>query len=122
MDKPDFAQLGPPLLDRGDLMFLFEHFPVPGVDAIEAVRRVHENWNTVDSLLESDYVFEALCDQRATWLEVSPKLFFNVLLRRMLPGRRQSAERRAIEYIANVLGVFTRTERMYQVQAGEEKS
>src|SRR5262245_5066702 len=122
MHKPDFAQLGPPLLDRGDLMFLFEHFPVPGVDAVEAVRRVQENWNTLDSLLESDYVFESLCDQRVAWLEVSPRLFFNVLLRRSLPGKRRAEERRAIQYIANVLGVFTRTERMYRVQDGEEKS
>jgi hypothetical protein len=122
VNKPDFAQLGPPPLDGRDLMFLFEHFPVPGVDAIEAVRRVHENWNTIDSLLESDYVFEAVCDQRVMWLEISPRLFFNVLLRRCLPGRRRSGERRAISYIANVLGVFARSERMYRVQDGEEKS
>jgi hypothetical protein len=122
MDTPDFAQLGPPGLDRADLLFLFEHFPVPGVDAVEAVRRVHENWNTLDSLLESDYVFDALCDQRVTWLEVSPKLFFNVLLRRFLPGRRRTQERRTIQYIANLLGAFARTDRMYRVQDGEEKT
>jgi len=122
MDRPDFAQLGPPALDPKDLLFLFEHFPVPGVDAVEAARRVHENWNTVDSLLESDYVFDAICDRSVMWLEVSPKLFFNVLLRRALRGRRHSRERKAIQYIANLLGVFTRTDRMYKVQADEEQS
>jgi hypothetical protein len=94
----------------------------PPIDAVEAARRVHEHWNTIDSLLESDYVFEALSDRRIAWLEVSPRLFFNVLLRRSLPGRRQAPERRAIQYIANLLGLFTRTERMYRVQADEERS
>jgi hypothetical protein len=79
MQTPDFAQLGPPALEPRDLLFLFEHFPAPGVDAVEAARRVHEHWNTIDSLLESDYVFEALSDRRIAWLEVSPRLFFNVL-------------------------------------------
>lgn len=122
MDRPDFAQLGPPALDARDLLFLFEHFPVPGVDAIEAVRRVHENWNTVDSLLESDYVYEAICDRSVMWLEVSPRLFFNVVLRRALPGRRCAMERRTIQYVANLLGVFARTDRMYRVQGDEEQS
>src|SRR4051794_29673856 len=57
MKRPDFAQVGPPALEAQDLLFLFEHFPVPGVDAVEAARRVHEHWNTLDSLLESDFVF-----------------------------------------------------------------
>lgn len=122
MKRPDFAQLGPPALEPRDLVFLFEHFPVPGVDAVEAARRVHEHWNTVDSLLESDYVFQALCDRSVRWLEISPRLFFNVLLRRALRGRRQAMERRAIQYVANLLGLFTRTDRMYRVQGAEEKS
>src|ERR1043165_8640371 len=105
MKRPDFAQVGPSTLDARDLLFLFEHFPVPGVDAVEAARRIHEHWNTLDSLLESDYVFDAISDRSSMWLEVSPKLFFNVLLRRSLPGRRRSIERSTIQYLANLLGV-----------------
>jgi hypothetical protein len=122
MKRPDFAQHAVPALDSRDLLFLFEHFPVPGVDAVEAARRVHEHWNTLDSLLESDYVYDAISDRSVMWLEVSPKLFFNVMLRRMLPGKRQTSERNAIQYLANLLGLFTRTERMYRVQGDEQKT
>ena len=67
-------------------------------------------------------MFDAISDRSVMWLEVSPKLFFNVLLRRALRGRRRSPERRAIQDIANLLGVFARTDRMYRVQANEEQS
>lgn len=122
MKTPDFARLGPPALEPRDLLFLFEHFPVPGVDAIEAARRVHERWNTLDSLLESDYVYDAIHDQSVTWLEVSPKLFFNVLLRRALPGRRDPLDRQTIHYLANLLALFARTERLFRVQDDEQKT
>jgi hypothetical protein len=122
MKTPDFACLGPPALDPKDLLFLFEHFPVPGVDAVEAARRVHDRWNTLDSLLESDYVFDAILDPQVMWLEVSPKLFFNVLLRRCLPGKRDAAERRTIHYLANLLALFARTHRLYRVADDEDKS
>jgi len=56
------------------------------------------------------------------WLEVSPKLFFNVLLRRCLPGKRHSMERQAIQYLANLLGLFTRADRLVRVQNDEEKT
>lgn len=122
MKTPDFARLGPPALDAKDVLFLFEHFPVPGVDAVEAAQRVHERWNTLDSLLESDYVFEAIHDQNVAWLEVSPKLFFNVLLRRALPGRRGSLERQTLHYLANLLALFARTDRLYRVQDDDQKT
>jgi len=122
MKTPDFAQLGPPVLENRDLLFLFEHFPTPGVDAVKAAQMALERPNTIDSLLESDYVYEALHDQQVMWLEVSPRLFFNVLLRRSLPGRRNAVERHTLHYLANLLGLFARTERLYQVQAGDEQA
>lgn len=122
MMTPDFAQIGPPPFDERDLRFLFEHFPLPGIDPNEAVQRVHERWTTLDSLLESDYVFAAIQDPATRWLEVSPRLFFNVLLRRCLPGARHSLERRTIHYLANLLGLFARTDRLYRVQPDEEQS
>jgi hypothetical protein len=122
MQSPDFAQLGSVAFERKDLLFLFEHFPVEGIDAVEAVRRVHEQPNTLESLLESRYVHDALLDRRVEWLDVSPRLFFDIMLRRALPGPRDSLERRAIHYLANLLGLFTHTERVYRLQSGDAQT
>jgi hypothetical protein len=119
MQAPDFAQLGPSAFERQDLLFLFEHFPVPGVDVVEAVRRVHEQPNTLESLLESRYVQNALLDRGPLCLSVSPRLFFDVMLRRALPGPRTAIERHAIHYLANLLALFSRTERVYRLQDGD---
>ncbi|MGH8445242.1 MAG: hypothetical protein ACREVL_08240 [Solimonas sp.] len=120
MQMPDFAQCGTAPLTRQDLIFLFEHFPLPGIDAVEAAQRVIEHPSTLDSMLEADYVFDAIRDRHSQWLEVSPQLFFNILLRRCLPGRRNAQERQAIHYLANLLGLFTRTERVYRVSRDDE--
>ncbi|AXQ30849.1 hypothetical protein D0B54_20130 [Solimonas sp. K1W22B-7] len=122
MQMPDFARLGPPAFDEKDLRFLFEHFPVPGVDLDEAVRLALERPTTLESLLESDYVNAAIRDRQLQWLEVSPKLYFNVTLRRALAGARNGTTRRTVHYLANLLGLFVRTERLYRVQDGEEQS
>jgi hypothetical protein len=114
MQAPDFAKASVGNFAHKDLLFLFEHFPVPGVDAVEAVRRVHEQPSTLESLLESRYVQDALCDRSALWLEVSPQLYFNVMLRHALPGPRDPLERRTIHYLANLLALFGRTERLYR--------
>lgn len=121
MQAPDFARVGVPPFDEKDLKFLFEHFPVAGIDPERAVQLVHERPTTLESLLESEYVFAALQDQSTMWLEVSPRLFFDVLLRRALPGKRHAQERQTIHYLANLLGLFTRTERLYSVQPDEEQ-
>lgn len=119
MQSPDFARIGPAQLEQKDLLFLFEHFPVAGVDAVEAARRVIEQPSTLESLLESRFLHDAMIDQHNAWLDVSPKLFFNVMLRRALPGRRDAQERRTIHYLANLLGLFVSNERLHQVQSGE---
>ena len=117
---PDFARIGPPTLEHRDLLFLFEHFPVEGVDAVDAARRVIEQPSTLESLLESRYVADAISDAGQVWLDVSPKLFFNVMLRRALPGRREPQERRTIHYLANLLALFVSSERLHHVQSGED--
>ncbi|MGQ0501534.1 MAG: hypothetical protein ACT4P0_02820 [Panacagrimonas sp.] len=121
MQSPDFALTGPSQFSHRDLLFLFEHFPVAGVDPVEAIRRVHEQPNTLESILESRFVHDALTDRKALWLDVSPQLFFDVMLRRALPGPRDRIERSVIHYLANLLGLFSSTERVYQLQQGEEK-
>lgn len=120
MQAPDFAQLGTSSLTRQDLVFLFEHFPVPGIDAVEAAQRVIEQPSTLDSILEADYVFDALRDTQSQWLEVSPQLFFNIMLRHCLPARRNAQERQAIHYLAHLLGLFTHADRLYRVTQSDE--
>lgn len=122
MQQPDFAHFDTKTLDARDLIFLFERFPAPGVDAVAAAQRVIEQPSTLDSLLESRYVADAVLDAGAGWLQVSPRLFFNVLLRRCLPGRRQPGEREVLNYLANVLALFVSTDRLYRVQAGDEQA
>jgi hypothetical protein len=121
MRTPDIADFKEPMLAERDLLFLFEHFPQRGVDAIEAVRRVHKMPSTLESLLESDYVRQAIQDRTVAWLDVSPRLFFNILLRQALPNRRSAEERRAIHYLANVLSLFVHTERLHRVEAGDPR-
>lgn len=119
MQSPDFATAGLQHFQHKDLLFLFEHFPVPGVDPVEAVQRVHAQPLMLESVLESRYVHDALMDRRAQWLDVSPQLFFDVMLRRALPGPRDRLERQVIHYLANLLGLFARTERVYRLQADD---
>lgn len=121
MQAPDFAQLGPSQFRESDLRFLFEHFPVSGIDIDEAVRLAIERPSTLESLLDSDYVFRAIRDHRLRWLQVSPKLLFNVLLRRTLPGPRTPLQRQTIYYLSHVLELFMHTERLYRVQSGSEE-
>lgn len=122
MDHPDFATGFNAQLTERDLLFLFEHFPQPGVDAIEAVRRVHERPSTLESLLESDYVYQAMLDREIAWLDVSPRLFFNVLLRHALKRHRTPEERRAIHYVANLLALFVDADRVVRVEPGGERT
>jgi len=119
MESPDFARLGSPALEQKDLLFLFEHFPVQGVDAIEAARRVIEQPNTLDSVLESRYLFDAMLDTQRHWIDISPKLFFNVALRRELSGPRTGIERKTIHYLANLLALFAQSDRLHRVQNGD---
>ncbi|HXG28813.1 MAG TPA: hypothetical protein VNJ47_08185 [Nevskiales bacterium] len=119
MQTPDFARLGPPPFETKDLKFLFEHFPVPGVDPAQAAQAVLERPTTLESLLESEYVYAAITGRQTLWLEVSPRLFFDILLRRALPGRRHALERKTIHYLANLLGLFARTDRLFSVQPDE---
>lgn len=124
MHPPDFATADTAPLAERDLLFLFEHFPQPGVDAIEAVRRVHEMPSTLESLLDSDYVHRAMLDQGVAWLDVSLRLFFNVMLRHALPRARSRTadQRRAINYIASMLALFVDARRVVRVAPGEDRT
>jgi len=42
-----------------------------------------------------------------------------VMLRQCIPGGRSPTDRKVIIYLANLLTIFVRTERLYRVQSGE---
>lgn len=119
MQMPDFAQLDHPPLPARDLNFLFEHFPGK-VDVASAITEVGEFFNTVDSMLDAQYVYRALRDADTLDLPVSPQLWFEVMLRHALPGRRTRQEQRALHYVAHLLALFARAERLRHVQDGDD--
>lgn len=121
MQTPDFAQLGHPPLPARDLNFLFEHFPGK-IDVARAITEVGQFFNTLDSMLDADYVYEALRDAETFDLPVSPQLWFEVMLRHELPGRRTRQEQQALHYVAHLLALFSRAERLRRVQDGEDSS
>ncbi|MDH5649117.1 MAG: hypothetical protein OEY67_05625 [Gammaproteobacteria bacterium] len=116
MLRPDFAHTGLARLEDRDLRFLIENFPSPGKDYREVVNLLHQMPTTLDSLLDSDYVFKSITDQKSLLLDVSPFLFFNVLLRRSVEQDRSRNGRRVVNYIANLLSLFVPTDRVYRIR------
>lgn len=121
MQMPDFAQLDHPPLPTRDLNFLFEHFPGQ-VDVPRAITEVSQFFNTLDSILDAQYVYKALRDADTLDLPVSPQLWFEVMLRHALPGRRSRQEQRALHYIAHLLALFGRADRLHRVQDGDDSA
>ena len=117
MQRPDFACAR--ALSPADLRFVLDHFPGGLADPVDAVRRLHEAPSTLDSLLDSPFLHRALLDSETLQLQASPALVFHVLLRRCLPGRRSAEEREALNYLAHLLALFARAERLHQIQPGE---
>lgn len=122
MERPDFAHTGLQSLADRDLKFLMDNFPRPGRSYEEIAQLIHRLPTTVESMLDSDFVFDKILDQRTLLLDVSPFLLFNVLLRRSHHAQRTDKERKVINYIANLLSLFIKTERLYRVQQHDKRS
>ncbi|MEJ2509361.1 MAG: hypothetical protein P8009_07785 [Gammaproteobacteria bacterium] len=123
MSRPDFARTDTGGLSDADLQFLMDNFPLPGRDFKEIAEAVNQFPSTLESMLESDFVLDSLLGSRELLLRVSPFLFFNAVLRRALPAPRRSAiERKAINYVANLLCVFIHSDRMHRFQAHEQRA
>lgn len=119
MARPDFGKTDLGGLSAGELRFLVEHFPSPGRTYAEIATVVGQLPTTLESMLESDHVLQRTLDRRGLLLEVSPFLLFNVLLRQTLPGRRTALERKVINYIANLLSLFVKTDRLYRIRPSD---
>ncbi|MFQ5938336.1 MAG: hypothetical protein ACE5LB_18190 [Acidiferrobacterales bacterium] len=122
MKIPDFAHTNlQPLADR-DLKFLMENFPEPGRSYEEISQIIDRLPTTLDSMLDSEFVFQKIWEQRAVLLDISPFLFFNVLLRRSVDNPRTANDRKVINYIANLLSLFVKAERLYRIHRGDSQT
>ncbi len=117
MRTPDFACTAPDRLEERDLRFLIENMPQGGGSYEEIARLLETMPSTIESMLTSDYVYALIRDRRNLLLSISPFLLFGVLLRRSLDVPRSPVERRVINYLANLLALFVRAERVYRVEA-----
>ncbi len=116
MSRPDFAHTDLDILTSGDLRFLVENMPQPG-ESYEAIARVLETLpSTIESMLTSDYVYQLINDRQQLILGISPFLLFSVLLRRSLGRPRTMLDRRVLNYLANLLALFVRSDRVFRVE------
>lgn len=122
MNRPDFATTDASALAPRDLEFLLKHFPAPSKDYRSMASVIGRLPTTIESLLESDYVVERVLDKRIDLLAVSPFLFFNVLLRKVLQGRRTPLERQVINYIANFLALFVKVDRLFRIRPNDPQT
>ena len=119
MHRPDFARSDLSGLADRDLRIIAEHFPAPGANYEDIARCIDNLPTTLESVLNSEFLFQKVCGQSKLLLEVSPFLLFNVLLRHSLIDHRQRLDRKIINYIANLLSLFVRTDRLFRVQPGD---
>lgn len=120
--RPDIVARGLDRLTDNDLRFLVENFPRPAASYEEMARVFASLPTTLESTLEAEYVHRRIFENRRELLEISPFLLFNVLLRRCMGGARTQIERAVVNYLANLLSLFVRTERVYRPGAGDPQS
>ncbi len=109
--QPDFARTRLDPLSEPDLHFLLAQMPGQAHDFAEVAGLLAAFPSTVESMLSSARVFDAIQDPRAQILTISPFLYFNVLLRHALDDARGRPERRVINYLANLLALFLHGDR-----------
>ncbi|AWN17869.1 hypothetical protein [Salinisphaera sp. LB1] len=116
---PDFARADATWLQARDIAFLLEaegHAPADGGLITEGIPPA------LEALLERDGVVARVAGDTGGWLDISPHLYFHVMLRRLLPTPRTYLQRRVLRYLANLLSLFVRTDRLYRIQPGEAES
>lgn len=116
-NRPDIAATGLERLTQHDLRFLVENFPQPAASYAEMARLFASLPNTVESMLGAEYVHRAIFERRRELLNISPFLLFSVLLRRCMDSARTPTDRAVINYLANLLSLFVRADRVYRPEA-----
>lgn len=116
---PDFAQADATWLEAKDIAFLLE---LSGQATDDDTLITDGIAPALEALLEQDGVYERVAGESGGWLNISPHLYFHVMLRRHLPTPTNYLQRRVIRYLANLLSLFVRTERLYRIQPGETES
>ena len=122
MQTPDFARADLSQLMDKDLQFLIENFPKPGRSYEEIAQLIHHLPRTLESMLNSESLFNKIRDRSLLILEISPFLFFSVLLRRSLMDQRILGDKKVINYIANLLSLFVRTDRLYRIHHNDKQT
>ena len=122
MQKLDFAHTDLSRLADRDLQFIIENFPQPGRSYEEIAELIHRLPTALESVLDSESLFNQIQDESQLILEISPFLFFSVLLRRSLTDQRILGDRRVINYIANLLSIFVETNRLYRIYRHDEQT
>lgn len=116
---PDFAHADATWLQARDIAFLLEvdgHAPDDNNLITEGISPA------LEALLEREGVYARVAGETGGWLNISPQLYFHVMLRRLLPAPQSYLQRRVIRYLANLLSLFVRTDRLYRIQSGEDES
>lgn len=122
MRRPDFARTELQPLNDGDLRFLIDSFPQPASSYAEMARVLDELPNTLESMLTSQSVVQRVIFDREKLLRISPFLLFNVLLRQVLDDHRRAAERRVVNYLANLMALFVTQHRLYRIDSADAEA
>ena len=120
MPAPDFARTNLNALTDRDVQFLIRNFPEPGRSYEEIAALIHELPAALESRLNSQSLFDRICDPSERILQISPFLFFSVMLRRSLTDRRIVGDRRVVNYISNLLSIFAQTNRLYRIHQHDQ--
>src|SRR5699024_537172 len=107
---PDFAHADATWLSPRDIAFLLE--ATGNTDDALISQGVSP---AIEAMLERDGVYRQVVGEQGGWLDISPQLYFHVVLRRHLPRPRNYLQRRVIRYLANLLSLFVRTDRLYRI-------
>lgn len=116
---PDFAHADAIWLSPRDIAFLLE---ATGNGVADAALITEGASPAIEALIENDAVYQRVSGDQGGWLDISPQLYFHVVLRRRLPKPRNYLQRRVIRYLANLLSLFVRTDRLYRIQPGDNET
>lgn len=122
MRTPDFARTELQPLEDGDLRFLIDSFPQPATSYAEIARVLDDLPNTLESILTSESVVQRVIYDRDKLVRISPFLLFNVLLRQVLADHRRPAERRVVNYLANLMALFVTQHRLYRIDSADAEA